>query len=208
MGVQVRSILAENITIVYDRLDLHAVDASKLKALTETHAVIMDTPELIVAVFPASPLIVQLGDRRVRITHQGEHEALGALPLWEIAAKCHQAVPQECKVVAYGYNYDVLASTGDVAASDALKMAFLRDQQAFEEAAGGTLRSFAPRFVYDQDAVCDLTLEPHDANRIKVHMNVHFTADSLPATGQLQESYFARFERLVAVLQRLLKGGD
>ncbi|MCL6431599.1 MAG: hypothetical protein K6V36_12195 [Anaerolineae bacterium] len=207
MTVQVGNILAENITVVYDRLDLRLVDATKLKALTEAQPVIMDTPDLIVAVYPPSPLLVHLGDRRLRVTHQGEHRDLGTMRLWEVAVKCHEIVPQESKVIAYGYNYDLVVSTRGLAASDALRTRFLRDQQAFEQAVGGTLRSFAPRFVYEDAALCDLTLEAVGAEQLKVHLNVHFVSDSLPPAELLQHSYAERFQRLTAVLPQLLQGG-
>jgi len=88
MEIQIQTVLSQNITLVYDSLDLQAIDSGELKGLmgVQTKPMLMDTPEMIVAVYPPEPTVIQIGDRRIRITFQQHNEDIGRVALWEIAA--------------------------------------------------------------------------------------------------------------------------
>jgi len=210
MNLDVSTVLMQNITLVYDSLDLQTIDSSKLKGLVgvEARATVMDTPEMIVAVYPPTPIIIQMGDRRTRITFQQESEDVGGTPLWTIAFHCHELVPQS-QLVAYGFNYDV---GGVVRKGNAQKIAmelFLRDQTMLEEKLGGRLLSFIPRLKFERDrTLYDLILEPLNEQRIKVHLNAHFESNILPSQDQLEMSFRQEFQYLFSMLPELFEGDE
>jgi hypothetical protein len=152
MSIEPPVVLSQNITLLYTSLDLQDIDSSELKGLmgAEAKAMVMDVPDMIVTVYPATPLIIQIGDRRIRITFQRESNDIGPVPLWEVALKCHQLVPQ-FQLAAYGFNYDlgVLATDGN-AQTIALDL-FVPDRRMLEDIFEGQLLSFVPRLKFKRD---------------------------------------------------------
>jgi hypothetical protein len=166
----------------------------------------MDFPDMIVALYPPNPIIIQMGDKRTRITLQQESEDIGSVPLWEIALKCHQSVPQP-KLVAYGFNYDIGAEVKGGNAHTITIELFVSNPQMIENVLEGHLLSFAPRLKFKRDGTLyDLILEPIGEQRIKAHLNAHFEDDTLPSQDQLEASFRQEFEYLVSMLPRLFKG--
>lgn len=212
MDINIPVVLSQNITLVYNSLDLRAIDSRKLKELIGDRAnpMVMDTPDMIVAVYPPQPIIIQIGDRRIRITFQQESKDIGSIPLWEIALKCHQLVPESSKLIAYGFNYDVRVEVKDGDARAITIELFVADRQMIEDILGGQLSFFAPRFKFKRsETLYDLILEPLDEKRIKALLNAHFAFKdiSLPPQDKLEESYRQEFGYLVSILPKLLKGG-
>lgn len=213
MSADIKTVLSQNITLVYDSLDLQAVDSSKLKTLTgiSSKPMLMDTPEMIVAAYPPEPvpMVIQLADRRIRITLPQSTDSLGDIPLWKIATECNDLVPKS-SLIAYGFNYDVLMEYASGNASKVLVDLFIRDAEAIQNALQGHLVAFIPRLKLRRGQVSnDLVLEPVDDQRIKAHMNSHFEHKGfdLPAPEQLKASFSEEYEYLLSVLPRLL-GGD
>ena len=211
MDIQIERVLSQNITLLYESLDLQAVDGSKLKRLmgSQTKPMVMDTPEVIVAVYPTAVTLIQIGDRRVRITNQQQSEVIGQVPLWDLSVKCNQLVSeQSTKLVAYGFNYDLGTVVKD---GDAYRMTqdlFIADTTKLNGAIDGKLLSFVPRLRFRRGtARYDLVLEPLDPQRIKVHLNTHYESESivLPSASQLQTSFFEEYEYLVSMVPRLYK---
>jgi hypothetical protein len=205
MNVDVSAVLSQNITLLYDALDLKTVDSKKLKVLMDVEGVLMDTPEMIVALFPAVPLIIQMGDRRARITLQQESQEIGSTPLWDIAYNC-SGIAQEsgAKLIAYGFNYDLGVQAVDGDAQLTTLELFLSNRQALEDILGGHFFSFVPRLRFRRDETSyDLILEPLDARRIKVHLNAHFDVDELPSKEQLEDSFRREFAYLISILPEL-----
>jgi len=209
--VEISTVLAQNITLLYDSLDLQAIDSSELKKFMGSQAkpMVMDMPEMIVVVYPAEPLVIQMGDRRTRITlQQGSHD-IGELPLWEIALKCNQLVAKtKSTLVAYGFNYDVGVILTSENANEAVLDLFISDSQVIEDALEGHILSFVPRLIFQQDQTrYDLVLEPMAEQRIKVHLNAHFEFEGivLPHKDQLKASFHEEFEYLASILPRLFK---
>jgi hypothetical protein len=209
MGLDIQGVLSQNITLVYDSLDLQTIDSSKLKGLiASAKPMVMDTPEMIVAVYPPMPVVIQMGDRRTRITLQQESEEIGAVPLWEIALKCHQFVSQS-QLVAYGFNYDVGAAVTDENAQTITMDLFVPNQETIERILDGHLVSFIPRFKFKRgETLYDLILEPLDEKRVKAHLNAHFEGKSLPPKDQLKVSFHQEFGYLISILPRLLEGEE
>lgn len=210
MNVDISAVLSQNITLLYDALDLKAIDSRKLKTLMDVEGVLMDTPEMIVALFPTVPLIVQIGDRRTRITLQKESKDVGSIPLWDIAQNCN-GIAQEsgAKLVAYGFNYDLGAEVTDGDAQLTTLELFLSNRQALEDTLGGHFSSFVPRLRFRRDETSyDLILEPLDAQRIKAHLNTHFDVNELPSKEQLEDSFRQEFAYLTSILPKLFQGGN
>ena len=211
--VKIQTVLSQNMTLVYDLLDLQAIDSSKLKGFmgVQTKPMVMDTPEMIVAVYPPEPTIIQIGDRRIRITLQQHSENVGSVPLWEITVKCNQLVPEsKSTLVAYGFNYDAgLTLAGERNAHEVSIELFVPNPQMIEDAIEGHLLSFIPRLRFQRGQTrYDLVLEPIDEQHMKVHMNAHFELGgiALPPQSQLQASFYEEYEYLVSMLPRLFEG--
>jgi len=210
VDIDIQRVLSQNLTLVYDSLDLQTIDSSKLKGLmgVEAKAMVMDTPGMIVAVYPPDPIIIQMGDKRTRITLQRQSEDIGAVPLWEIVVKCHQLVPQ-AQLVAYGFNYDVGAVVADGNAYTITMNLFVSNRQMIENVLEGHLWSFVPRLKFKRGGTLyDLILEPRDEQRIKAHFNAHFQDNTLPPQDQLEGSFRQEFGYLVSMLPRLFEGGN
>lgn len=210
MDIDIQRVLSQNITLVYDSLDLRTIDSRKLKELMGVKAkpMVMDTPEMIVAVYPAAPIIIQIADRRIRVTFQRESEDIGSVPLWEIALKCHQLVPQS-QLFAYGFNYDVGAVVADGNAQAIMMGLFVSNLQMIEDALGGHLLSITPRLKFKRGGTLyDLIFEPLGEQRIKAHLNAHFQDNTLPPQDQLEASFHQEFGYLISVLSRLFEGDE
>ena len=213
MAIEIPTVLGQNITLLYDSLDLLAIDSSKLKGLMGSQArpIVMDTPDMIVTVYPAESVVIQMGDRRTRITLQQHSKDIGGVPLWEIALKCDQLVSAQSTLSAYGFNYDVgVVLTGEDANKAVLDL-FIPDTQVIESAIEGDLLSFVPRLIFRRGQTrYDLVLEPTAEERIKVHLNAHFEFEgiTLPQQDQLETSFREEFGYLVSMLPRLFEGGE
>jgi hypothetical protein len=212
VAVEIPTVLGQNITLLYNSLDLQAIDSSGLKGLMGRQAkpMVMDTPEMIVAVYPAEPLVVQMGDRRTRITLQQRSDDIGGVPLWEIALKCNQLVAEsKSTLVAYGFNYDAEAVLTGENANKAVLELFISNPRVIESALEGHVLSLVPRLLFQRDQTrYDLVLEPMAEQRINVHLNVHFEFEgvTLPHEDQLKTSFHEEFEYLASILPRLFEG--
>jgi hypothetical protein len=211
MRISILSLLGQNITLLYESLDLRVVDINSLKQVVEGTAqpMVMDMPETIVAAFPAEPIVIQLGDQRIRITHAGPNQNIGSVPLWRFALRCHQLV-RKPTLLAYGFNYDVLAALDAGDANELLRDLFVADTPSLETTLGGSLTSFTPRLRFDKaEARCDLVIEPVEALRLKVHLNVHYEYPGrvLPSQARMKSAFLEQFEYLSSVLPVLLEGG-
>jgi len=214
VDINVSIVLSQNMTLVYDSLDLQAIDSSELKRLMgiQTKPMVIDAPEMIVAVYPPEPTVIQIGDSRIRITLSQNSKEIGGVPLWEIAVKCSRLVSEsKSKLVAYGFNYDIGAELVSGNAYKVTKELFVSNPKMIESALGGYILSFVPRFIFQRDQTrYDLVLEPLDEQRIKVHMNAHFEFEgiALPSQDQLQVSFYEEYKYLGSILPRLFEGGE
>lgn len=204
------AVIGRNITLVYDALDIQAIDRNKLRELMQNgQPTIMDTPEMVVAVFPPEPWFVQIGDRRIRLTLPIEMPLLGDFPLWEYAVKAHALVPAgKSSLIAYGFNYDVGVRFPDQIVSDVLNQKFVGNRERLEAEINGELLIFAPRVIFKSSEIrYDLVFEPLDDHRIKVHLNAHFEAKGiqLPTQDDIKKSYMEQFEYLTAALTNLFQ---
>lgn len=212
MTIKSQVVLSQNITLVYKSLDLQGADRDVLRGLMagRSEPMVMDTPTMIVAAYPPTPLVVQVADERVRITLQGESEQIGQIPLWEIAVDASQLIPEGSTLISYGFNYTLGLILDDGDAHALMIDVFLGSAKTVEQALGASLWSFAPRIRFEREqARYELILDPLlDKERIKVLFNVHLEREgiTLPATEELEHMYRSEFEYLSSVLPRLLGG--
>lgn len=209
MSIEVQTILNQNITVVFDSLDLHDINSSVLKSLMgrEIRATVMDTPEMVVAVYPPAPTIIQIGDRRIRVNLPQDTRELGQVPLWDLARASAALVPSESAPVAYGFNYDVGVVINHVDANELLIQQFIHSPEELNQKLGGSLISTIPRFRFQRDEIrYDLVLEPTDKDHLKIHLNVHYelSGQSLPDSDILRRAYRKEYERLVEMLPVLI----
>ena len=209
MSVEIQSILSQNITIVYESLNLKSIDTHKLKSLLDEKITptVMDTPEMIVAVYPSDPIFVQIGEDRVRITLPRKVEDIGTVPLWEIASKCDQLVSQMKSLpIAFGFNYDVTLASKVDNATEMLKDLFIPDVEDVDKKIDGHVLAITPRLIFKRDDTrYDLILESVD-DHIKAHLNAHFVHKDkpLPTKDELELAFRREYGFFVMVLSRLL----
>ncbi len=212
MDIKIQAVLGQNVTLLYDSLDLHAIDSGDLKELrgAQSRPTVMDTPDMIVAMYPPEPIFVQIGDRRIRITAPQRAEGVGDIPLWEIAIKCDQLAPKaKSTLIAYGFNYDIGIELVDGNAHKVTMDVFLSNLEMLNGALEGRLSSFVPRLMFERGQTrYDLVLEPVAERRIKAHLNSHFEFQGivLPSQDQLKTSLYEEYKYLVSMLPRLFAG--
>lgn len=208
MRIEFEAIISQNITLVYDSLDLRHIDTSVLKTLRgeSDTAMVMDTPEMIVAVYTAENTIVQVGDRRIRITLQRPSEEIGEVPLWEMAAVC-SGIVEDNHLTAYGFNYDIKYEVPDSNAHQKMTELFLHNPESVAERLSCDLvSSFTPRFRFERDEIIyDLIIQPLDSDHIKVHLNAHFQGDEISMPDTLETDFREEYNKIVSALPDLLR---
>lgn len=211
MAAVIEAVVGQNITIVYSALDLQTIDRNKIReVISGVPPTVMDTPEMIVAVYAPHPWVVQIGDRRIRINISGEMDGLGDIPLWEYALKANELVPADkASVIAYGYNFDFGVRFQDTTLTDVLISKFVLNRQSLEDTLQGALISYLPRLIFKTgDIQYDIVFEPMNNSQMKVHGNVHcqYANIQLPALEGLKSSYIAQYEHVRGVVMNLLNG--
>lgn len=209
MAAVIEAVFGRNITLVYDALDLQTIDRNKLRGvISEITPTVMDMPEMVVAVYPPSPWLIQIGDRRIRINVAAEIKELGDFPLWEYAIKCNELIPADkASIIAYGYNFDFGVRFQDNTPQNTLISKFVFNRPALEDALQGTLISYLPRMVFRAgDLQYDIVFEPMNDAQMKIHGNAHFQYKGiqLPPLEGLKLSYIAQYEHLRNVIEKLL----
>jgi len=235
MNIRVENIASENLTLVYDRLDLRAIDSNGLRNLAGTQAQsVLLTAEQIIAAYPPEPIALQIDGRRIRvgIAQMGElpgglgqllqtqggaqsqkkaaRKEAGTVPLWKTALACHKLV-SGATLVAYGFNYNVEASVKTGSALEAIAGLVSVNQDRVAGAFDGELVSFAatPKLAFRRgQALYDLVLMPAEEQRVRATFNVHFEYDgiALPEEKDLEKSYKGEFKTLTTLLSKLFAG--
>jgi hypothetical protein len=205
----VGEILSQSITLVYDTLDLgpNHIDRNKIRILPDATPVVMDTPDMLVVIYPTKNVFLQLGERRIRVIVQRAEQKIGTAPVWQWAGRLHGLVTRS-NLVAYGFNYDVrLTLPKD--ASTLLVERFAPEAHKWVAPLGAEFRSFIPRIKYARgETLYDLILDPLDTsnvNDLKAHLNVHFASGEFPAEQTLEASYRKEYALFEEGLQKLLK---
>lgn len=205
------TILKQNITVAYESLNLQTIDTSKLKSLLKKVApMVMDTPEMIVAIYPIGPLIIQFADNRIRITLQKETQDFknigidNGIHLWKVMLETHRLV-NEPKLSAYGFNYDI----GAVVNSNIqtlIKDVFMFNTEQIEIALNANQIIFLPRVKFERNQIVyDLIFEPINDQRIVTHLNVHFETNTFPNQETLRQSFREQFNYLIGVHSNLFE---
>ena len=210
MGAVIEVVFGRNITIVYESLDLQSVDRNKLREIIPgVTPTVMDMPEVLVAVYPPHPWLIQVGDRRMRVNLAIEVDGLGDFPLWEYALKAQQIIPAgKAPLLAYGYNFDFGVRFDGLTPPEILISKFVPNRQALEEEIQGTLVSYLPRLIFSNGTVqYDIVFEPMNNTRMNIHGNAHiqYPGIQLPSSEELKKSYVAEFERLQSTISRLFQ---
>jgi hypothetical protein len=204
------TLLSQNITLAYKTLDLALVDRDGIrKLLPQAQApVIMDMPEMIVAVLPDKALFVQVGERRVRITDQKPAPNPGQTPIWEVASRAARLFKgSKPALVAYGFNFDLMLFTIDGDFERYLLEHFIPQPGPLEAHLGGTITSTTPRVKYTRkDVTCELVLEPLGKTKLKSHINLHRDKRNLqlPSAEKLRQLYLADFDYFLTTTRALL----
>jgi hypothetical protein len=207
LTVAIEKILNQNITLVYDSLDLSPVhiDRNRLREIAGKNAMVMDTDEMIVAAQPTHAVIFQLGDRRIRISTQQPSKDIGEFPFWLFAQDLHQLVTR-AKLIAYGFNYGIVAKM-EHESNETFATLFLANRTDLERNLNSTVESILPRLRFKRDNVrYDLILEPQQEGQFTANLNAHFTQDKLPPQNVIERNYKSEYREFVVLLDRVLGG--
>jgi len=214
MSIDTSKINLRDITLLYDTIDLQLIDVRKLKNLFDIQPVVMDTPELLVIIFPPIQLVIQLGDRRLRVTHQQPSTQIDALPLWQIVDTCRKLLTGS-RLEAYGFNYNIVAAMKADQFSTVVQKWFFPDPQPLTNLVKGELLAFTPRLKFKRGkgeydlilehakAESDLILEQSSFDLLKAHLNIHFAEKRLPAQVGLKTAFLKEYEDFQALLHNL-----
>jgi hypothetical protein len=175
----------------------------------------MDAREMIVAVYPSKPIIIQLGENRIRITLPRNTKDIESVALSEIANQCHRLIPEEkSSLIAFGFNYDVSVTTTSGSPHKMLKDLFTSDIDEINTKINGQLLGVVPRLIFARkEARYDLILEAVDDNRIdnriKAHLNVHFERGDMPfpPKDELELAFKEEYNYFATMLSQLFEGG-
>lgn len=209
MTAVIEAVIGQNITVVYNAFDLQIIDRNKIREIIPgVPPTVMDTPEMLVAVYAPNPWVVQIGDRRIRVNIGGGTDGLGDVPVWEYAIKACELVPlDKSAVIAYGYNFDFVAQFQGATPNETLISKFLPDRHALEDTLQGELVSYLPRLTFKSgDTQYDIVFEPMTNSQMKVHGNVHFqyAEIDLPTLEGLKSSFIANYEHIRELVLKLL----
>ncbi|MFN8440702.1 MAG: hypothetical protein U0175_08040 [Caldilineaceae bacterium] len=191
--------LSQNITIVYDSLDLATFDSAKLKTLAENpiRPVMVETPEMITMVLPPYPIVIQVGDQRFRFTAPRGTAQPAFSVLSNLVHKCVKSiVPKQAKMTAFGFNYDLHINT-ETSAIDLLNQEFVSNLEDLNHKLDGTLLYSLPRLVFQRNNVqYDLIFELIGDQQILAHTNAHFETRNKPflSNKELLNRFVSEYE--------------
>lgn len=206
MTIDTSTTAFRDITLLFDSLDVPRLDMRKLKELFEIQPVGMDTPDLSVIIYPPLSLIIQLGDNRIRLSHQAVTDRVDALELWSIAITARKVASRH-NLTAYGFNYDIIAQVDPPLWAAVTEKWFIADVGALAKIARGQIVGFTPRLKYVRDDVnYDLMLEQPEMGTMKAHLNVHFAADRLPPSSVLRKRFLAEYDEFRELIGRIVGG--
>lgn len=202
MTLQASPLPGMNITLVYDALPLERIARDRLRGIAQDpHAVVMDTPDVIVVLAPTKGVLLQIGDRRMRI-HDQQHVAPQDTDLPAQAVQLHR-LSKPSKLIAYGFNFDFLLQAADEPPAQVLTRRFLPAEEQLVALLQGPIEVFAPRIIFHRGAArYDLAFQPEE-NQLKAHANVHYAASALPDQQALRAALDDEHRSLLGLLAQL-----
>ena len=206
MSYELKAYLSTNITLVYDKLPLENIDLNALRNILGTaQARLIDSPEMIVAVAPPSKIMLQFGDRRIRIT-DSDNKPADQSEVWSMALQVNE-LASASKLEAYGFNFDIgIEKHGSLPAKEFLKKRFLPNEREISKLVEGKVQKTIPRIIFTRgNALYDMFLEPIKGKSIQVHINAHFQRDVFPGEKELQKSFLAEFNKFLNIVKSLLR---
>ena len=210
MAARIETVFGRNITIAYDALDLQTLDRNMLREIIPgLPPTVMDMPDMLVAVYPPLPWVIQVGDHRIRVNIAVEMEGLGDFPIWEYAIQAQKILPAgKSPLIAYGYNFDFGVRFDGITSQTGVISKFVPNRSALEEELQGNLVSYLPRLIFTSGKVqYDIVFEPMNDVRMKIHGNAHIQYPGIqaPSSEELKTSYILEFERLQNTISKLLQ---
>lgn len=216
MNITNKKILNQNITLVYNSLDLQTIDRNELRTLFDGGAspTVIDAPGMLMIIVPPDPFIVQMTGNRVSVTLPQQTQEIGQKPIWDVAVNCeHLLSHTKSQLMAYGFNYDVEIEIAleNLSIHKLMISRFLATPDMFEKCIDGQLFSIVPRFVFLREhKKYDLGFEPVGERNFQVHLNVHYQVEKhpFPISEKLQKAFFEEFIYLESILPKILKGDE
>lgn len=203
MVINTATTLMRDITLLYERIDRTNLDTRKLRNLFDMQPVSMDTPDILVIVYPPLQLIIQIAEQHIRITHQQQSDRVDSLALWDVAEICQKLAGSKY-LLAYGFNYEILSNIDSATLAAVTDRWFFANRNAVSNLLEGDIIAFTPRLKFKHNGVTyDLILEEIAPGLLKSNLNAHFDSKRLPPKAQLKSSFLAEYEKFRNVLHRL-----
>lgn len=203
MTIDTSTTSLRDITLSFSDLAPSKIDISKLKTLFDIQPAIIQAQDASIVIYPPLQLIIQLGQNRIRITHQQLSDRIDVIPLWDIASTCRKLASKQT-LSAYGLNYNVVIPADSEAMRSVIKHRFVAEPKVMDELLDGEMLFFAPRIKFKRDAALyDFILEEETAGAIRSHLNVHFETKQLPSKAVLKKQFINEYEEFRQLLNRM-----
>ncbi len=174
------NVQSQNITFVYDAFSQDDIDPRQIKKLFDGPVIVNDFPEVSLFVWPDMKIIVQIGDRRFRITKQESGNA--PFNLWDATRTANAIINKP--PIALGLNFDVSVQC-EKSSAKVIRQIFSTEIDSITAALSGEIVSFVPRFKLAQERMLyDFIIDTIDNPVLPFifHVNAHIekpTADDL-----------------------------
>lgn len=196
---------SQNITFLYDSFSQDDIDPRQIKKLFEGQVIVNDFPEFSVFVWPDLKLIIQIGDRRFRIT---KHET-GNSPykLWDATQKANNSIGKP--PIALGCNFDVAVKC-EKSAIEIIRQIFSNDIDRITTALSGTLLNFVPRFKiaqdrFEYDFIIESTEDP--TRQFVFHVNAHLEKPNSDDIANLDLLFTSQLSQALGMIDKFIKLG-
>jgi len=195
-----KQIINQNITIVFDNLDIQSIKIDQLKSIGGKDVAITMLPDLLIMIIPATGLIIQLGDRRLRVTSQ--IPSSGIINIWSITKSIKDLLP--VNISAYGFNFDLLLDLNENHPTMDYRFLFSNDLPALEGIIESKIDRFNPRFAFMHNgALIDLILDPINPISSKMHGNIHYENNNFPNEDELNQSFTNQLNYILDLSNKL-----
>jgi hypothetical protein len=197
------TVTSQNITIVYEQFKQDELDPREVKKLFEGEVIVNDFPIASVFVWPQLDTIIQLGDRRFRITKQ--NSGSNPVNLWDPSLKVNQMIGKP--VIAIGFNYDILITCG-IGPQAVMKNLFNHDMEKVNSIMGGKIINFTPRFQLQGGRfLYDFVTDIKNNDQLFVHVNSHLEKPTGKEIENLSDVFIDDLRTVIGMTERFVNAG-
>lgn len=217
MKYEIKDLLGSNIICLYKKLDVVSVSRDALRGMLEgANPVIQDAGEIIQMTYPGTSLSCQFVEPENRLqVSEASNQKPNTSHAVEVISKAHR-LASSSKLIAYGFNFDLLIAFPEGDPAKYLMEKFLKDPATLEKNLGITLVGHGLNLKFHRDQFIhsislktgtfsnrDDTID-EEIHAVVAHFNTHFDATELPDLSEMKEQFEAQYEYLSEFIHELL----